>query len=231
MEWLICLAIALGVFCLYGILGWGSSGKPQEEHTEPTLQEDSSLQKLSQVDEELSQVEEEISQEEELLQVEQETRDTMLQILRSIGCQPVVDEDGDIAVYYQGAAFDINFYGRYANIWDLAWDIIKIDEFEYTWLYEAANAANFDNGPTVVVDVRDNGTALISSFCKVMLHPVNPENTVYVRAVLESFFKKKEGVRAHFAKIYMRENGEGTSDSKGCPPFIFTPKSQKEIPS
>lgn len=225
MEWSVYLVIALGVFCMHIIFGSGSSDKKQEEHTEPPQLD------LSQVEEEISQAEEEMSQEQELLQVEQETRDTMLQILRDIGCQPVVDEDGDVAVYYQGAYFDIIFYGRYANVWQVAWDVIETDGFKCAWLYEAANAANHDYGPTVVVDVRDDGKALVSSLCPVMLHPANPENAVYVRTVFEMFFKKKEGVRAHFAKIYMRENGEGTSGSKGCPPFILMPKSQKEIPS
>ena len=150
------------------------------------------------------------------------TRDThglMLNTLNSIGCQPTANEDGTISVQYQGENFHMEFGGMYARVWDPMWGSIKADDPYLPKIREAVNAANFNFGPTVVMTApNDEGIIGIHSRRDIMLHPACPDNVLYVKAVLDSFFDAKEQVRSNFQQI----NAKQMDRQKNRRPVGFT---------
>lgn len=126
---------------------------------------------------------------------EVDTKEIVLNCLIEIGCQPEANPDGIVSVSYQGENFVITTGGVYAQIWDFGWTHIKADDAAMPLLREAANHANFDFGPTVVFTEPDeDGVIGVHSRQDIMLHPACPDNTPYVKAVLDSFFEVKEQV-------------------------------------
>ena len=186
MEWSVYLVIALGVFCMHIIFGWGSSDKKQEEHTEPPQLD------LSQMDEEL-----------ESLQVEQETYDTMFQILRDIGYNPVGEEDGIISVTFQGELFKIYFNERYATMLHMPWSLVCTKAKELPTLCRVINNVNLCGSPTIVYGRPDENNLLgLSTMAVLFLHPDAPANKEYVKQTFEAFFDIKDDFRDELLKQF-----------------------------
>lgn len=126
----------------------------------------------------------------------------MFSTLCNIGCQPTKNDDGSISVSYQGEKFHMEFNGMFARVWDLMWAVMKADDADLPNLREAVNSANIDFGPTVVWSAPDKeGFIGLYSRYDIMLHPDCPDNELYVKSVLDSFFKTKELVHDHFHQI------------------------------
>ena len=126
----------------------------------------------------------------------------MFNALSEIGCQPEKDNDGSINVQYQGETFHMDFGGMYASVWDPMWAGIKANDPDLPQIREAVNAANFNFGPTIVLTSPDeNGIIGFHTRRDIMLHPLCPDNALYVKAVLDSFFEAKEQVKGNFQKI------------------------------
>lgn len=131
-----------------------------------------------------------------------DTLGLMFSTLCNIGCQPTKNDDGSISVSYQGEKFHVEFNGMFARVWDLMWAVIKADDTDLPNLREAVNSANIDFGPTVVLSAPDEeGFIGLYSRYDIMLHPGCPDNELYVKSVLDSFFKTKELVHDHFQQI------------------------------
>ena len=160
--------------------------------------------------------------------LEVDTRDThglMLNTLNSIGCQPTANEDGSIYVQYQGENFHMEFGGMYARVWDPMWGSIKADDPDLPKIREAVNATNFNFGPTVVMSApNDEGIIGIHSRRDIMLHPACPDNVIYVKAVLDSFFDTKEQVRSNFQQI----NAKQMDRQKNRRPVGFSTTNKEE---
>lgn len=133
---------------------------------------------------------------------EPDTMGLMFKTLGNIGCQPKKNDDGTISVSYQGENFQMEFAGMYARVWDPMWAGIKADDPDMPKIREAVNAANFNFGPTVVMTKPDDkGIIGFHSRRDIMLHPACPDNELFVKAVLDSFFDAKEEVRNNYQKI------------------------------
>ena len=131
-----------------------------------------------------------------------DTARLMFNALSEIGCQPEKDNDGSINVQYQGETFHMDFGGMYARVWDPMWAGIKANDPDLPQIREAVNAANFNFGPTIVLTSPDeNGIIGFHTRRDIMLHPLCPDNALYVKAVLDSFFEAKEQVKGNFQKI------------------------------
>ena len=131
-----------------------------------------------------------------------DTARLMFKALSEIGCQPEKDNDGSINVQYQGETFHMDFGGMYARVWDPMWAGIKANDPDLPQIREAVNAANFNFGPTIVLTSPDeNGIIGFHTRRDIMLHPLCPDNALYVKAVLDSFFEAKEQVKGNFQKI------------------------------
>ena len=130
------------------------------------------------------------------------TQQLMVSTLTQIGCQPSVNEDGTVAVTYQGEHFHIDFGGLYAQIWDLGWAGVNVNDPELPRIKEAVNLTNFNFGPTVVTtNPDDKGTIYFHSRLGILLHPDIPEIDNYLRSSLDAFFRTKEMVRQYFLQI------------------------------
>lgn len=135
-----------------------------------------------------------------------DTKGLMLNTLTQIGCQPIANQDGTIAVQYQGENFHIEFGGMYARVWDPMWAGIKADDPDLPQVREAVNIANFNFGPTIVLTApNDEGVIGFHSRRDIMLHPACPDNVPFVRAVLDSFFDAKEQFRQSYQQLNVRQ--------------------------
>lgn len=131
-----------------------------------------------------------------------DTTGLMFSILGNLGCQPTKNDDGTLSVQYQGENFHMEFGGMYARVWDPMWAGVKADDPDLPKIREAVNAANFNFGPTVVLTApNDEGVIGFHSRRDIMLHPACPENALYIKAVLDSFFETKENVRANYQQL------------------------------
>ena len=134
------------------------------------------------------------------------TQQLMVSTLTQIGCQPTVNEDDTVAVTYQGEHFHIDFGGLYAQIWDLGWAGVSVNDPELPKIREAVNHTNFDFGPTVVMtNPDDKGTMYFHSRLGILLHPDIPEIDNYLRSNLDMFFRAKEAVRQNFQQIIVEQ--------------------------
>ena len=134
------------------------------------------------------------------------TQQLMVSTLTQIGCQPTVNEDDTVAVTYQGEHFHIDFGGPYAQIWDLGWAGVNVNDPELPTIREAVNHTNFDFGPTVVMTKPDDkGNMYFHSRLGILLHPEIPEIDSYLRSNLDMFFRTKEAVRQNFQQITVEQ--------------------------
>ena len=134
------------------------------------------------------------------------TQQLMVSTLTQIGCQPTINEDDTVAVTYQGEHFHIDFGGLYAQIWDLGWAGVNVNDPELPKIREAVNHTNFDFGPTVVMtNPDDKGTMYFHSRLGIFLHPDIPEIDNYLRSSLDMFFRAKEAVRQNFQQITIEQ--------------------------
>ena len=134
------------------------------------------------------------------------TQQLMVSTLTQIGCQPTINEDDTVAVTYQGEHFHIDFGGLYAQIWDLGWAGVSVNDPELPKIREAVNHTNFDFGPTVVMtNPDDKGTMYFHSRLGILLHPDIPEIDNYLRSNLDMFFRTKEAVRQNFQQITVEQ--------------------------
>lgn len=134
------------------------------------------------------------------------TQQLMVSTLTQIGCQPKVNDDDTVLVTYQGEHFHIDFGGRYANIWDLGWAGVNVNDPELPKIKEAVNHTNFNFGPTVVfTNPDDNGTVYFHSRMGILLHSEIPDVNDYVRSQLDMFFRTKDAVRQNFQQISIEQ--------------------------
>ncbi len=133
---------------------------------------------------------------------EPDTRGLMQTTLCNLGCQPMANEDGSLDVQYQGEKFHIEFSGYFAQIWDLYWASVEVDDPGFPTLRDAINVSNYNYGPTVVLTHPDEQNRIfLHSRNTIMLHPSFPDKEDYVQAVLGSFFSAKEDVRDRYQQI------------------------------
>ena len=139
---------------------------------------------------------------------ENDAKEIAITCLTELGCQPEVYKDGSVGVSYQGENFHLEFGGRYARIWDPMWAGVKGEDPDMTKIKEAVNATNFNFGPTVVMTAPDeDGDIGLHSRRDIMLHPACPDNVIFLKAVLDSFFDTKEQVRSIFQQINAKQMG------------------------
>lgn len=150
---------------------------------------------------------------------EKEAKEIAVSCLTELGCQPEVYKDGSVGVSYQGENFHLEFGGRYVRIWNPMWAGIKGEDPDMPKIKEAVNATNFNFGPTVVMTAPDeDGDIGLHSRRDIMLHPACPDNVIFLKAVLDSFFDTKEHVRRHYQQI----NSQQQQEKKSRRPVGFT---------
>ena len=150
-------------------------------------------------------------------------KEIVVKSLSELGCKPEINKEGIINVSYQGENFQLICKPRYVRIWDPFWAGIKIDDPDLPKIREAINEANFNFGPTVVMsDADDDREINIHSRFDIMLHPACPDNSVYLKATLDSFFDTKENVRKSFHQL----KGQQETSQKNRRPVGFDTTSE-----
>lgn len=142
--------------------------------------------------------------------------------LQAIGCQPQRLDDGNILVKYQGETFRFDFGDSptlYTRIWDLGWAGMRADDPNLYMIKEAVNRSNYNFGPTILLtQPDDNNVIAFHSRYDIMLHPACPDNALYIKSCLDSFFSAKESVRTDFHTL----NAEQAAQHKNRRPIGFT---------
>lgn len=148
----------------------------------------------------------------------------MVSALTKMGCQPTVDEVGSVAVTYQGECFNIDFGGRYAQVWDLDWAYANINAPDFGNVIMAVNLANYNLGPTVVMSRSDeNGMMSLHSRLSLLMHPAITEIVEYVRCSLDAFFRAKELVYRHIDQINLELQQKAIREKRRPVGFSATP--------
>lgn len=138
--------------------------------------------------------------------IREETRNLMVNTLSNLGCQPKVSEDQLVDVTYQGENFRMEVGGRFVNIWDPSWSVIKADDPELPRIRDAVNASNFSFGPTVVMTAPDeNGNIFVHSRYGILLLPEIPDIEAYVKSSLSLFFEAKQEVAQHLQNFRIEQ--------------------------
>lgn len=138
----------------------------------------------------------------EMKNPETETRHRMVAALEKIGCNPTVNEEGNVEVYYQGDYFVMRFGGIYAEIWNPSWLREDMNEPDIVFIREAVNRTNRDFGPTVVMyEDMENATVYLHTRYDMVIHPDIKDMDEYLRATLGRFFTKMHDLRGYFREI------------------------------
>ncbi|MDE7412999.1 MAG: hypothetical protein K2N05_04295 [Muribaculaceae bacterium] len=133
---------------------------------------------------------------------EVQNRESILQSLRNIGCNPRENEDENISVAYQGENFLIQLNGAFIRIWDLSWFATKNTDDNFPLLKDAVNYTNFSFGPTIIMHSPDeDGKIIISSRMDVLYSPYEFDNDGYISAILDSFFAIKTTLRSEVTRL------------------------------
>lgn len=123
----------------------------------------------------------------------------MESILLDLGCQPKKENEGELLVAYQGENFIVKTGGFYAQIWDPGWAHINVKDPNFEKMKTAANISNFNFGPSIIwTSPNEEGMVALHSKREILLHPNLPDKSDYIKAVLDSFFEKKENMRGQF---------------------------------
>lgn len=138
------------------------------------------------------------------------TMELVISILSDIGCQPQKHDEETILVAYQGERFMIKVGGTYAQIWDLGWANINIQDLNFENMKLAVNENNFDFGPTIVWTAPDdNGWVSLHSKREMLITSVLPNKEEYTKSVLDSFFDTKNNMKIRFQSlINQKQNPE-----------------------
>ncbi len=209
----------LSIVFVLAVLAFAGYFNLQERKQEVVTNDNKASEDI--VSEDMNKPEEKEEMKEEQKKEEATKPDTiglMFNTLSALGCQPTRNDDGSLSVSYQGENFHMEFGGMFARVWDPMWSGIKADDPSLPRVREAVNAANFDFGPTVVLTAPDeNGVIGFHSRRDIMLHPACPDNVLFVKSVLDSFFDAKESVRSKFQQL----NAQQTESSKKRRPVGF----------
>lgn len=146
-------------------------------------------------------------EENNLINQEQPTTELLINILRTIGCQPEFDSEGNLHVKYQGESFSFSIGPRIIRIWDPFWFKIKSTDPSLTIVRETVNWCNFQSGATIVMtSANEEDDIFLHSHYDIFMHPSCPENEEYVEAALSSFFRTQRNFYQHFNLVDTNNN-------------------------
>ena len=136
-----------------------------------------------------------------------DTFNLMYNTVVEMGCQPTKDEENALFVKYQGEEFHIKCGGLYARVWELCWGALRKDAPEVPNIRTAVNDANYNFGPTVVIEEpEDDHRLVLHSRYDIMFSPSFPNKTDYLEAVLDSFFTTRESLCNHFRELNLNQD-------------------------
>lgn len=135
-----------------------------------------------------------------------QTVDIIVEILKKLGCQPVVEDRQTVNVKYQGENFQFYANGIGVNIYDLPWSDFNIKDPNAQKIRDAINKANFSTLPMVLMTAPDDeGNVSILSRYQTILHPSCTINDEFIQYILNSFFTAQRQVREYYAEMIAQQ--------------------------
>ena len=119
------------------------------------------------------------------------TQELVISVLKKIGCQPEINNEGHVTFKYQGDDFYIaaEEENRFIMIWNPWWGSINTDNEAFPYLKEIINLVNVNSLVTTVFMVdEDEKTVGIHSHCHTFFSPNEGELEDHLKMLLDYFF-------------------------------------------
>ena len=136
-----------------------------------------------------------------------ETKELLLDLLRSLNCKQVDSPDDSIRAYYRGEGLIFFVHERNVRIFDPVWAHISNNSPELTLIWEAVNFTNTRSRPTVFLSYPDEND-VIQTHCRydLLLYPSCSDNEEILRELIDSFFDAKGCLRQSSYDLFTTEN-------------------------
>lgn len=132
------------------------------------------------------------------------TQELVISVLKKIGCQPEVNDEGHIIFKYQGDDFYIaaEEENRFIMIWNPWWGSISADNEAFPYLKEVINLVNFNSlVTTVYMADEDEKTIGIHSRCHTFFSPNEGELEEHLKMLLDYFFETHNAIKENMNQL------------------------------
>ena len=132
------------------------------------------------------------------------TQELVISVLKKIGCQPEINNEGHVTFKYQGDDFYIaaEEENRFIMIWNPWWGSINTDNEAFPYLKEIINLVNVNSLVTTVFMVdEDEKTVGIHSHCHTFFSPNEGELEDHLKMLLDYFFDTHNAIKEYMNKL------------------------------
>ena len=139
------------------------------------------------------------------------TQDLVISVLKKIGCQPEINEEGHVTFKYQGDDFYIaaEEENRFIMIWNPWWGSISTDNEAFPVLKEIINLVNVNSLVTTVYMVdEDEKTVGLHSRCHTFFSPNEGELEDHLKMLLDYFFDTHNAIKENLHQLGNAAVGE-----------------------
>lgn len=139
------------------------------------------------------------------------TQDLVISVLKKIGCQPEINEEGHVTFKYQGDDFYIaaEEENRFIMIWNPWWGSISTDNEAFPVLKEIINLVNVNSLVTTVYMVdEDEKTVGLHSRCHTFFSPNEGELEDHLKMLLDYFFDTHNAIKENLNQLGNATVGE-----------------------
>lgn len=144
--------------------------------------------------------------------ISEDTQQLLMDTLRELGCQPEIDERGNVNFRYQGESFYAISFGKFLRIWDLPFMNINVLDTRMPLMLEAINSVNREFGPVVIMREPDkDGDRSIASRMDFVFIPQLPNLPNYIESILSLFFDIKHKLHEEINKLTNSQSGNDQS--------------------
>lgn len=132
------------------------------------------------------------------------TQELVISVLKKIGCQPEINNEGHVTFKYQGDDFYIaaEEENRFIMIWNPWWGSINTDNEAFPYLKEIINLVNVNSLVTTVFMVdEDEKTVGIHSHCHTFFSPNEGELEDHLKMLLDYFFDTHNAIKEYMNQL------------------------------
>lgn len=132
------------------------------------------------------------------------TQDLVISTLKKIGCQPSINEEGNVTFKYQGDDFYIaaEEENRFIMIWNPWWGSINTDNEAFPVLKEIINLVNVNSLVTTVYMADEDGkTVGLHSRCHTYFSPNEGELEEHLKMLLDFFFDTHNAIKENLNQL------------------------------
>lgn len=148
------------------------------------------------------------------------TKQLLMDSLRNFGCQPDIDDSGNVFFRYQGESFLAIVAGKFIRIWDLPFMNVNVLDTRMPIFLEAINKANSEFGPSIVMrNPNNDGDRQIATRMDIIFIPQLSEIPQYLEYILSLFFDMKHHIILEIEKLTnnRHDNSQSSNLTSGNP--------------